>query len=378
MLKADMTIDSQNQIERLTAAGRGAVAVIRVCTGDAAAAIDNQFLAANGTLASNAARGRILFGKWGEEEIVVVRTADNEWEINCHGGEAAVQKIRHDLSSVTDEQAVERVQAGESVTESITGLLLQSRSRRTAEYLLAQQEGVFQQFLQSLVRCNDSAVAKALIDDCLKWQTFARHLTIPWKVTIAGRPNAGKSSLLNAVIGYERAIVFDQPGTTRDRIEAELLLDGWPMVVSDTAGIRETSDDIESSGVAASLSSVDSCDLCLLVIDSVTGWSDEDEAILQAVPADKPVAVLLNKTDIATDATFRVPNTDRTAKEFKVSATTGHGLNNVLTWVPSTLVPDAPPLTQPLPLLAEINWCLQQFCRDHDVSKLRSSLKKFD
>ena len=348
------------------------MAVVRVRTRDAAV-IDAHFLAANGSTASDVAIGRILFGKWGEEEIVVVRTADNEWEINCHGGEAAVQKIRADLGATPNES----VTADSSLTEQITGLLLHSRSRRTAEYLLAQRERVLGQFVESIVCCDDADVAKSVIADCLKWQVFANHLTTPWNVTIAGRPNAGKSSLLNAVIGYERAIVFDQPGTTRDRIEAELLLDGWPMLVSDTAGIRDTTDDIESSGVAASFGSLDSCDLCLLVVDSVSGWSEEDTKILSAVRRESPVAVLLNKTDIASDAAARLPDADRQTTVFRVSATTGHGLENVLKWIPSVLVPDTPPLTQPLPVITEVNSHLKQFCQTHDLTKLKSALGKF-
>src|SRR5690606_16577637 len=75
------------------------------------------------------------------------------------------------------------------------------------------------------------------------------HLTRPWHVALAGAPNVGKSSLLNAVLGYGRAIVFDQPGTTRDVLDAVTAIDGWPVRLTDGAGLRESVDALEAAGV---------------------------------------------------------------------------------------------------------------------------------
>lgn len=356
--------------ERLTAAGRGAVAVIRAISSDGAI-IDRHFLAANGQTASTASIGRVLFGKWGDEELVVVRTAQDKWEINCHGGEAAVHQIQTDLGG----QIIDSTVPDQSLSGRITNLILQCRSRRTVEYLLAQREGILADFLDSVTICDNCDDASKLVANCLQWTLFAAHLTVPWNITIAGRPNAGKSSLLNAMIGYQRAIVFDQPGTTRDRIEAELLLDGWPMSVTDTAGIRATNDEIESSGVAASYSSLHSCDLCLLVVDSTCGWSEQDADILNLIPSNIPIAVLLNKTDLSGHSCDDLPNCDRTVSKFLVSATSGQGIEELLKWIPSTLVPEVPILTQPLPVLPELESSLQQFLNDQDLACLQRKLQ---
>ena len=80
------------------------------------------------------------------------------------------------------------------------------------------------------------------------WACISRQ---PWRVVLAGRPNVGKSSLMNALVGFQRAIVCDLPGTTRDVVTATTAIDGWPIQLADTAGLRETRDEIESAGVDA-------------------------------------------------------------------------------------------------------------------------------
>ena len=76
-----------------------------------------------------------------------------------------------------------------------------------------------------------------------------RHLLTPFDVVLAGPANVGKSSLINALVGYNRAIVYDAPGTTRDVITAETAIDGWPVTLSDTAGLRDSDDPLEMAGV---------------------------------------------------------------------------------------------------------------------------------
>ena len=89
-------------------------------------------------------------------------------------------------------------------------------------------------------RAADLQAAAARIREWLAWEDFGLHLTRPWNVVLAGRPNVGKSSLINALLGYTRSIVFDQPGTTRDVVTAATAIDGWPIELSDTAGLRES------------------------------------------------------------------------------------------------------------------------------------------
>jgi tRNA modification GTPase len=117
------------------------------------------------------------------------------------------------------------------------------------------------------------------------------------KTVIAGRPNVGKSSLLNVLAKEERAIVTDIPGTTRDVIEEIINLKGVPLKIIDTAGIRETTDLVEKLGVEKSLSTLDKADLVLMVIDATSPLTEEDRMVLHKV-AEKNTIVLLNKADL--------------------------------------------------------------------------------
>ncbi|NEO95476.1 MAG: tRNA uridine-5-carboxymethylaminomethyl(34) synthesis GTPase MnmE, partial [Moorea sp. SIO3G5] len=131
------------------------------------------------------------------------------------------------------------------------------------------------------------------------------------KVVILGRPNVGKSSLLNAWSRCDRAIVTDLPGTTRDVVESQLVVGGIPVQVLDTAGIRETADQVEKIGVERSRSAAMAADLVLLVIEATTGWSAGDQEIYQQVQ-ERPVILVINKTDLAsesTESTVCYPNT---------------------------------------------------------------------
>jgi tRNA modification GTPase len=113
------------------------------------------------------------------------------------------------------------------------------------------------------------------------------------KVVIAGRPNAGKSSLLNFLTGRDRAIVTDIPGTTRDTLEEFTEIDGYPVIFTDTAGLRESSDAVEKIGVDRARNEIKNADLVLYVVDS----SDEN----WDQPEFNKGIVLINKTDRATD-----------------------------------------------------------------------------
>ena len=117
------------------------------------------------------------------------------------------------------------------------------------------------------------------------------------KVAIVGRPNVGKSSLLNAWSRSDRAIVTDLPGTTRDVVESQLVVGGIPVQVLDTAGIRHTADTVEKIGVERSRQAARAADLILLIIDAQAGWTAEDEEIYQQVQ-NRPLILVINKTDL--------------------------------------------------------------------------------
>ncbi len=117
------------------------------------------------------------------------------------------------------------------------------------------------------------------------------------KVALVGSPNAGKSSLLNALLKEDKAIVSSIPGTTRDVVEGELSVNGVPLHLLDTAGIRSTSDEIESIGVGRSKKAISEADLVILVVDASKGLQKDDEEIL-AYAKDKKIIVCYNKSDL--------------------------------------------------------------------------------
>ncbi|MGF1493657.1 MAG: tRNA uridine-5-carboxymethylaminomethyl(34) synthesis GTPase MnmE [Microcoleaceae cyanobacterium] len=116
------------------------------------------------------------------------------------------------------------------------------------------------------------------------------------KVAIVGRPNVGKSSLLNAWSQSDRAIVTDLPGTTRDVVESQLVVGGIPVQVLDTAGIRRAMDQVEQIGVERSRNAAKAADLVLFTLDATAGWTAEDAEIYQQIQS-RPVIVILNKID---------------------------------------------------------------------------------
>ncbi|HEU5398672.1 MAG TPA: tRNA uridine-5-carboxymethylaminomethyl(34) synthesis GTPase MnmE, partial [Gammaproteobacteria bacterium] len=118
-------------------------------------------------------------------------------------------------------------------------------------------------------------------------------------VVIAGRPNAGKSSLLNYLAGHEAAIVTDIPGTTRDLLKEHVSLDGLPLHLVDTAGLRESGDPVEQEGVRRAKREMQNADRVLLVVDGTQGLGPEDEKILAELPKGLPVTLLFNKVDLA-------------------------------------------------------------------------------
>ena len=153
-------------------------------------------------------------------------------------------------------------------------------------------------------------------------------------VVIAGRPNAGKSSLLNALAGYDAAIVTPIPGTTRDVLRERIHIDGLPVHVIDTAGLRETEDLVEGEGVRRARGEIARADLILYVIDAVLPPAAEElSAALAELPAGVPVLQVWNKADLVTGT---VPEGDCPLPEegsglalLGVSATTGAGLDGL-------------------------------------------------
>lgn len=117
-------------------------------------------------------------------------------------------------------------------------------------------------------------------------------------IVIVGRPNVGKSSLLNALANEEVAIVTEIAGTTRDIVRQKIIIDGVPFNIIDTAGIRETDDVVEKIGIERALNAVSSADLCMIIIDDNVGISFEDHQILSKLPVGLPKLFIHNKIDL--------------------------------------------------------------------------------
>ncbi|HCC07574.1 MAG TPA: tRNA uridine-5-carboxymethylaminomethyl(34) synthesis GTPase MnmE [Clostridiales bacterium] len=146
---------------------------------------------------------------------------------------------------------------------------------------------------------------------------------------IVGKPNVGKSSLLNALIGEQRAIVTDIPGTTRDLIEEYVNLHGIPLKLVDTAGIRETEDVVEKIGVDLSRRAIDSAELILFILDNSSPISDEDISILERIK-DKKHIIILNKSDLPEAIDFSIlGDSINNVPIIKLSITQNTGLDDL-------------------------------------------------
>ena len=228
-------------------------------------------------------------------------------------------------------------QSSDAIVAAAQHALLDASTERTAAILLDQARGALRRCVEQIIsrlQCGDSPSATSLLNRLLQLTKVGLHLTQPWRVAIAGPPNAGKSSLMNRLLGYERTIVFEQPGTTRDSVTALTALDGWPIEASDTAGLRVPGDAIEAEGVNRARSQVQTADLVLLV----------DDRSAPAVPDDlwlaRTACVLrvANKSDLAAHPSHADRN-----PSFLVSARTGDGVPQLSRAITQRLI-NPPPL----------------------------------
>jgi tRNA modification GTPase len=147
------------------------------------------------------------------------------------------------------------------------------------------------------------------------------------RLAIAGQPNVGKSSLLNRLAGYDAAIVTDVPGTTRDTIRERLSLDGVPLEIVDTAGLRPTQDPVEREGVRRARRAIDVADHVLWIADIRAGLEAALAGAAAALPPDTPFTIVLNKTDLVGAA--GPPRTAGTTPVLEISALTGEGVREL-------------------------------------------------
>ena len=285
-------------------------------------------------------------------------TREDVIEFHCHGGIMPVQQVLQ----LCIEQGATLAQPGEftlraflngridlTQAESISELV-GARSQQASQMALAGLQGKLAQPLQKLRHhcldilaeiearidfeedlppLDEKAISQGLetileqVQTILNTAERGELLRNGLKVAIVGRPNVGNSSLLNAWSLSDRAIVTDLPGTTRDVIESQLVVGGIPIQVLDTAGIRQTTDQVEKIGVERSQLAASQADLVLLTVDATVVWSNQDNEIYQAIEH-RPVILVINKIDLATPDLAQFPT--QISEIVKTSAANNQGI----------------------------------------------------
>lgn len=308
------------------------------------------FRPASGRTLDGHSPDRLFFGHWGSEpaEPVIVRARSAESvEVHCHGGRAAVAGIQRALVEqgcrCSSWQEWGSAHADDPIRAAAWTALAEARTERTAAILLDQYQGVLSRAVRStaeLLGQGNASEAEKCLKRILAHVTTGLHLVRPWRVVVAGPPNAGKSTLLNAIVGYARAIVNPQPGTTRDLVSSVTAVDGWLVELCDTAGLRDATNPVEQAGVAAARRALSEADLALLVFDLARPWSAADEALVTAHPR---AVVIHNKADVAAAADGGRP------PGRSLSALRQTGIDGLLCEISLRLVPSPPEPCEAVP-----------------------------
>jgi len=338
------SLDTIAAIATAVSPGSGSVAIVRL-SGPDAEAIGRRLFRAPGRQTWDSHRilyGHVIDPHSGErvdEALLLLMRAPRSFtretvvELHCHGGLEAVRRVlelvlaagaRRALPGEFSQRAFLNGRLDLTRAEAIVALI-DARSRRAAQLAVAGLDGGIQRRINALrerlldqlaelearVDFEDdlpSLDGRAVTAELEAVMTELRRLVAEGeqgerlraglRVAIVGRPNVGKSSLLNLLSRRDRAIVTDLPGTTRDLLESELVLEGVPLTLIDTAGIRPTDDPVERLGIERSRGALAAADAVLLLFDLSSGWTDADAQLLQLVPEGVPLLLVGNKADL--------------------------------------------------------------------------------
>lgn len=360
-----------------TAMGSAGIGIIRISGTDAFAVLEKVFRPKNEKKVMSEQPGYTVHygmavdGEQVLDEVLVMLmrgphsyTAEDTAEIDCHGGRLVMQKI---LEAVLKNGA-RAAEPGEftkraflngrmdlSQAEAVMDLI-QSKNEMALKSSLAQLKGTVRQEIEKLRAqiLYEMAFVEAALDDpehisldgyseellekmrgiaaeverLLKSSESGRMLKEGIKTVILGKPNAGKSSLLNVLLGEERAIVTEIAGTTRDVLEEQLQLGEVSLQLLDTAGIRSTEDVVEQIGVERARKQAEDADLILYVADSSQVLDESDEEILKLLEGKKAL-VLLNKSDLAPVITPQIMRERTGHPVLVISAKEGAGIQEL-------------------------------------------------
>ena len=221
----------------------------------------------------------------------------------AEGARSAVRTLRGDFSAAVH-RLVEQLVALRMLVEAMLDF--------PEEDVAAEDIHLRGERLQQIARQLEQALATATQGNLLREGAY---------VVIAGQPNVGKSSLLNRLAGEDIALVTDIPGTTRDVLRQAIQIQGVPLHILDTAGLRETGDEVERLGIARARDTLHRADLILFLQDASTGATPEDEKILQTLPANIPMLHIRNKADL-----LQAPREARDNVLY-ISAVSGEGMD---------------------------------------------------
>jgi tRNA modification GTPase len=367
-----------------TAMGEGGIAVVRISGREAVAIADRSFRPRRGAPLAGRRSHTLTYGwvvspegeRIDEALALVMRgprsfTGEDVVELHVHGGTVAVRRVlervlqagarlaepgeftkraflngRLDLTQAEAVAEVIRAKTDRAMAVAMQHLsgVLGDQVRRIRERLLEvaahlEAEIDFPELdleTQTLERVLEGcAWSIEQVDELLRGARQGRILREGLRVVLVGRPNVGKSSLMNRLLRENRAIVTPVPGTTRDVIEEWISLQGVPVVLSDTAGIRETVDLVEQIGVERTLKALQRADLALVVVDVTSGLLEEDREVMAKLPPSLPRIGLLNKVDQAGHGadigalSAELSSALEGAAVIPLSATTGDGIGQL-------------------------------------------------
>jgi tRNA modification GTPase len=332
----------------LTPPGQSALATLALAGENAWSAVRAHF---NRELPATPEPGQTWLGKLGrevaDEVVLACKTAGPQQlvEIHCHGGREVVRFLvelflDQGITEVSWQEFLLRTQP--TLQAQAGGALAQATTPRVAAILLDQYRGAFESALRRvdshLGHCEPRPALEGL-RALARWAPLGRKLVAGFRVVLAGPPNVGKSSLANALAGYQRSIVAATPGTTRDVVSAHLALDGWPVELSDTAGLREAPGSLEQEGISRTRATLADADLVVWLMDAA------DPA---PVSPDRPdTLVVVNKIDLP--ATWLIPGGTLT-----VSALSGQGLDALIAAIVARLVLEVPPAGTAIPFTPDL------------------------